>query len=155
MKTGAADEQLIRRAGFCVKQGSGIVRYYKKYVIFYMGTDSGPMVYSIQLNKAIRRDQKHLVKQRKGEKFMKKKRILSLGLGLAMLVTTLGVPSMPAKAELQAGLSDAAREAAAEGIVMLKNDNQVLPLVRRWRRFLCSDVSRLIIFRADMAPAEM
>ena len=96
MKTGAADEQLIRRAGFCVKQGSGIVRYYKKYVIFYMGTDSGPMVYSIQLNKAIRRDQKHLVKQRKGEKFMKKKRILSLGLGLAMLVTTLGVPSMPA-----------------------------------------------------------
>ena len=38
MKTGAADEQLIRRAGFCVKQGSGIVRYYKKYVIFYMGT---------------------------------------------------------------------------------------------------------------------
>lgn len=59
---------------------------------------------------------------------MKKKRILSLGLGLAMLVTTLGVPSMPAKAELQAGLSDAAREAAAEGIVMLKNDNQVLPL---------------------------
>lgn len=128
MKTGAADEQLIRRAGFCVKQGSGIVRYYKKYVIFYMGTDSGPMVYSIQLNKAIRRDQKHLVKQRKGEKFMKKKRILSLGLGLAMLVTTLGVPSMPAKAELQAGLADTAREAAAEGIVMLKNDNQVLPL---------------------------
>lgn len=51
-----------------------------------------------------------------------------MGLGLAMLVTTLGVPSMPAKAELQAGLADTAREAAAEGIVMLKNDNQVLPL---------------------------
>ena len=84
-----------------------------------METSSGPMIYSIQLNNVTRRDQKHFAEQR-GEEFMKKKRILSMGLGLAMLVTTLGVPSMPAKAELQAGLADTAREAAAEGIVMLK-----------------------------------
>lgn len=56
MKTGASDESIIRRTSFlrdCVSSSSlaeepdpVIVRYYKKYQIFYIGTDLQLMIYS-------------------------------------------------------------------------------------------------------------
>ena len=93
-----------------------------------MGTDYAQVIYSIQPDKEKKEGSKSYRKNKKGDEFMKKKRILSFGLGLAMLTATLGVPAVPAKAELKAGLADVSREAAAEGIVMLKNENNVLPL---------------------------
>lgn len=58
----------------------------------------------------------------------RKRKLLSLVLAFAMTVSTLTIPSIQSEAALQAGLADISREAAAEGIVMLKNDNDVLPL---------------------------
>lgn len=55
-------------------------------------------------------------------------RILALVLAVTMIFSTWLLPSKTAEAQLQSGLSDYSRETAAEGIVMLKNDNQVLPL---------------------------
>ena len=40
----------------------------------------------------------------------------------------LGQGNLPAQAQLQPGLSDLSRTAAAEGIIMLKNEDEVLPL---------------------------